>query len=253
MFLELLVVIEPPQSAGIKNKIARAARPQFFQIGDDLIAVEWIALINAVLEEMPAFAVRIIKNSRVAVVRRDDERAGWCDFLQLESEIAQADCVRPIKSSRCGIRLRHKNKQHQDGKREAKLAMCAQRRADPSASVPRKNGCDRDQRKLIPRMTISPTGDVNKNNHGSEPPVKEARIFSGRCDERADNGEDAKDWRQTGSCSGPRDFPVPGKVFNLKSASAEKMIRIIFLCDLVCVPVPDCGREKRDHGEKPEF
>src|SRR6266852_5906279 len=108
MFLELLIVIEPPQSAGIKNKIARAARPQFFQIGDDLLAVEWIALVNAVLEEMPALAVRIIKNSRVAVIRGDDECATRRDFLQLESEIAQGGGVGPIKSSRCGIRLRQK-------------------------------------------------------------------------------------------------------------------------------------------------
>jgi hypothetical protein len=69
---EFLVIIEPPLGASVKNKMGRAATPEFLQVRDDLSAIERIAVVNPVAEEMPAFAMRVIENGGISVRGRND-------------------------------------------------------------------------------------------------------------------------------------------------------------------------------------
>src|SRR5205085_2637841 len=94
---EFLIIIEPPLRARVKNEMGRAAAPEFLQVGDDLRTVERVAVVNAVAEEMPAFAMRVIKNRRIAVGRRDDERVRRSGFVEFKSKIAERGCRRLVE------------------------------------------------------------------------------------------------------------------------------------------------------------
>jgi len=61
--------------------MGRASIPQLFEIGDHLRVVERISLVNAVLKKMPPFAVCVIKDGRIAIIRRDDQRIWSGRFL----------------------------------------------------------------------------------------------------------------------------------------------------------------------------
>src|SRR5437588_5175599 len=95
---KLAIVFQPPLRAGIENEMGRAALPQLLQVGDHLRAIEWVPLVNSVLEKVPTLSMRVIENGRIAIVRCDDQRVASCRLPQFESEISQAGGGWPVKS-----------------------------------------------------------------------------------------------------------------------------------------------------------
>src|SRR5581483_5646533 len=88
---------------------------------------------------------------------------------------------------------------------------------------------DRDERQLIPRVTISVTDDDDEENHRREPGVKNARVSCRSCGDRAGDSENEQNWRERGGEKAPNNFQIPRKIFDAKSAGAEKVVRIKFL------------------------
>src|SRR5438552_2367026 len=73
MLCEFRIVIQPPKSIGGENKVRGAAATQFFKIGNRLLAIAWITIVNPLFfEKVPAAPMRIIEDSRIAVIRCDD-------------------------------------------------------------------------------------------------------------------------------------------------------------------------------------
>src|SRR4051794_37068013 len=89
MLSEFFIVIEPPLCARVKNKMSRAAAPEFLQVCDDLGAIERVAVVNSVSQEMPTFAMRVIENGWIAVGRRNDQCIRGSRFIQFSSQIAE--------------------------------------------------------------------------------------------------------------------------------------------------------------------
>ena len=92
-------------------------------------------------------------------------------------------------------------------------------------------------------MAITPTHDVDKKNHPREPPMKNMAVFPAIEEKESGERERGEKRRQCGCCCLRENFSVPLWIFNLQSAAAEKVIRIISLRGVICVPVPS-GRGK---------
>src|SRR5205823_11237839 len=141
-------------------------------------AIEWVPLVNSVLEEMPTLSMRVIENGRIAIVRRDDQRVTGRRLLQFESEISQPGRRRPVKSLHAEVRGNRKRSREQNCTQREKSARNLQPRSDPFAGAASKDGRDRDERKLIPLMAVPISDKENEQRHRGEPPMKEPRIFS---------------------------------------------------------------------------
>src|ERR1700686_570456 len=136
--------------------------------------------------------MRVIKNGRIAVIRRDDQRIASRGLLQFQSEISHSGRSGAVKSLDAEVRGNRKRRQEQNcaepEKRSGNLQPCS----NPFARAAGKDRCDRDQRKLIPLMAVPIPDKENEQHHGREPPMKESRVLSTWQNERAHNRERAK-------------------------------------------------------------
>ena len=104
-------------------------------------------------------------------------------------------------------------------------------------------------------MAISVADDNDENNHGSQPPMKKARIPSipRMRDKQTDERHHREKRRKAGDKSLLCNVPIPGERFDLNPTGTEEVMRIILLRYLMRVPVPDRRRQQRDRGESVEL
>src|SRR6516165_11852598 len=75
--------MQPPKSISGEDKMGCSAATQLFEILDCLLAIIRIAVVNrVVLQKVPALALGIIKDSRIAHVRGHDQCTRRCHFFQ---------------------------------------------------------------------------------------------------------------------------------------------------------------------------
>src|SRR4029450_2433865 len=71
---EFWIRLQPPKSVPSENKMCCSAATQPLKILDCLLAVVRVAVVNRVLlKEMPALALAIVKDGRIAHVRGYDQ------------------------------------------------------------------------------------------------------------------------------------------------------------------------------------
>ncbi len=87
---EFWIRLRPPKSIPGENKMRGSSAPQPLKILDCLLAVVWSAVVNRViLGKMPALALSIVKDGRMAHVRGYDQCIGRCHSFQLQTGIAK--------------------------------------------------------------------------------------------------------------------------------------------------------------------
>src|SRR5207302_5493893 len=90
MLGKVQVIIEPPGGVRSKYQIPRPFFSQLLKIDNRLGAVFRLAVIDSIfLQEMPAFALCVIENGRVAVVSANNDGIRWRGPLQFQSGFAQ--------------------------------------------------------------------------------------------------------------------------------------------------------------------
>jgi hypothetical protein len=90
-------------------------------------------------------------------------------------------------------------------------------------------------------MAIAVANGHNKQNHGNQPPIKKAAIFSTRRDKQTDERHNHQKRCEARRRSLLRDLPIRRKTFQPDSTRAKEMMGIISLSDLMRVPIP-CDR-----------
>src|SRR5260370_26191329 len=75
MLREFAVIIQPPSGVEREDQMRRTALSQFVEIDNCLCTFHWLAFVNSFfLQQIPAFAPSVVENSRVPVIRCDDQR-----------------------------------------------------------------------------------------------------------------------------------------------------------------------------------
>jgi hypothetical protein len=100
-------------------------------------------------------------------------------------------------------------------------------------------------------VAIPVADDDDENDHRNQPPMKKARISSipRLRDKQTDERHHCEKRRQTGYQSLSRNVPVPRETLDSNPASAEEVMGIKLLCNLMCVPVPNRRGQHCDAGE----
>src|SRR5437879_4590264 len=112
-------------------------------------------------------------------------------------------------------------------------------RRHPLAGATGEDRGDRNERKLVPLMAVSPPDKKNERDHRGEPPMEDADVFPPRRNQRADGRKHEERRRETRAHGLLRDFQIPSGVHDPKAAAAEKVMRIKSFRDPMRVPIPD--------------